>query len=111
VGTGVVELAAMGPGGFFGEMSLLTGAPRSATVTAEGAVEVFVLDREALEPILSADPAIAETLSKVLTERLAATVARFEDRREALRRTEISDHHTLLKRIRSFFRLGHRPDA
>jgi small-conductance mechanosensitive channel/CRP-like cAMP-binding protein len=111
LGTTSISLAVLGEGAYFGEMSLLTGAPRSATVTAEGAVEVFVLDREALEPILAADPAIAETLSKVLTERMAATAARFEDRREALRRTEISDHHTLLTRIRSFFRLGARSDG
>jgi small-conductance mechanosensitive channel/CRP-like cAMP-binding protein len=111
LGTTSISLAVLGEGAYFGEMSLLTGAPRSATITAEGAVEVFVLDREALEPILAADPAIAETLSKVLAERMAATAARFEDRREALRRTEISDHQTLLKRIRSFFRLGHRSDS
>lgn len=111
LGTTSISLAVLGEGAYFGEMSLLTGAPRSATITAEGAVEVFVLDREALEPILADDPAIAEALSKVLVERMAATAARFEDRREALRRTEISDHHTLLRRIRSFFRLGHRSDG
>jgi len=111
LGTTSVSLAVLGEGAYFGEMSLLTGAPRSATVTAEGAVEVFVLDREALEPILAGDPAIAESLSRVLAERMAATAARFEDRREMRRRTEISDHHTLLTRIRSFFRLGHRAET
>lgn len=111
LGTTSVSLAVLREGAYFGEMSLLTGAPRSATVTAEGAVEVFVLDREALEPILAADPAIAESLSKVLAERMAATAARFEDRREAARRTEVSDHQTLLRRIRSFFRLGHRSET
>ncbi|KAB2950719.1 MAG: mechanosensitive ion channel [Thermoanaerobaculia bacterium] len=62
LGTDRVTLAMLKEGSYFGEMSLLTGAPRSATVTAEGAVEAFVLDRAALAPILEADPAIAETL-------------------------------------------------
>jgi len=89
-------------------MSLLTGAPRSATVTAEGAVEAFVLDREALAPILERDPAIAETLSRLLAERAAATAARIEDKRGEQRRAGSPDHQSLLGRIRSFFHLGGR---
>ncbi len=106
LGTTNVTLAVLREGAYFGEMSLLTGDPRSASVTADGAVEVFVLDREALAPILASDPALAETLSRVLTERAAATVARFEDKRESMRRVEATDHHTLLERIRTFFHLG-----
>ena len=106
VGTSNVELATLGPGAFFGETSLLTGAPRSATVTAEEGVEVFVLDREALAPILHGDPTIAETLSRVLAERIAATVARFEDRLDQLRRTPAHEQRSLLGKIRDFFGLG-----
>jgi small-conductance mechanosensitive channel/CRP-like cAMP-binding protein len=108
LGTTRVTLAVLHEGSYFGEMSLLTGAPRSATVTAEGAVEAFVLDRAALAPILESDPAIAETLSKVLAERTAATAARIEDKREARRQAGASDHLGLLGRIRSFFHLGAR---
>jgi small-conductance mechanosensitive channel/CRP-like cAMP-binding protein len=108
LGTDRVTLALLKEGTYFGEMSLLTGAPRSATVTAEGAVEAFVLDREALAPILEADPAIAETLSRRLAERAAATAARIEDKRGEQRRPEAADHQGLLRRIRSFFHLGGR---
>ena len=106
IGTTSVALAVLREGEFFGEMSLLTGAPRSATVTSEGPCEAFVLDRQALAPILEADPQIAEVLSKRLAERLAATAARFEDREEELKRAREADQNTILRRIRSFFGLG-----
>ena len=106
IGTTSVSLAVLREGEFFGEMSLLTGAPRSATVSAEGPGEVFVLDRQALAPILEADPQIAEVLSKRLAERMAATAARFEDREEEIKRARDEDENTILRRIRSFFGLG-----
>jgi small-conductance mechanosensitive channel/CRP-like cAMP-binding protein len=105
IGTTSVALATLGPGDCFGEMSLLTGAPRTATVTAQDAVEVLVLDRAALAPVLQQDPSLAETLSRVLAERVAATVARFEDRRDELKRQAVPEHHGLLEKIRDFFRL------
>ncbi len=106
LGDSTVELAQLHEGDYFGEMSLLTGAPRSATITARGPVELFVLDRAALAPLLHEDPRLAETLSRVLTERVAATAARFEDRRDELRRVSVHEEHTLLAKIRDFFRLG-----
>lgn len=105
-GSAEIRLAELGEGDYFGEMSLLTGAPRRATIVALGAVEVFVFDHEALRPILEGDPALAELLSRRLAERMAATTARLEDRRSAAARLEQSDAHTLLHRIRSFFHLA-----
>lgn len=105
IGASTVALATLAAGAYFGEMSLLTGDPRSATVTAGGAVEVFVLDREAIAPILESDPTIAETLSQALAERTAATAARFEDRKGELARLVDTDRQSLLGRIRGFFRL------
>ena len=101
-----VALATLGEDQYFGEMSLLTGAPRSATVSAEEPVEVYVLDRAALAPILTEDPALAETLSLILAERAAATAARFEDRRGQLREGPAAEQRSLLGRIQSFFRLS-----
>jgi CRP-like cAMP-binding protein len=105
IGAGTVSLAELGEGSYFGEMSLLTGAPRSATVTATEPVEIFVLDREAVAPILARDPRIAETLSHVLAERTAATQARFDDRKEELARLVDTTRHSILARIRGFFAL------
>jgi small-conductance mechanosensitive channel len=107
IGAGTVALATLAPGAYFGEMSLLTGAPRSATVTATEPVELFVLDREAVAPILEHDPAVAETLSRVLAERTAATQARFEGRREELARLLDTNRQSILSRIRGLFGLKH----
>ena len=108
IGAGTVSLATLGKGAYFGEMSLLTGAPRSATVTATEPVESFVLDHEAVAPILANDPALVETLSRVLAERTAATQARFDHRREELARLVDTDRQSIMTRIRGFFGLkGH----
>lgn len=106
IGTTAVALATLNEGDYFGEMSLLTGSPRSASVVAEGPVEVFVLDRDAVAPVLAQDHAIAEVLSKRLADRLAATQARFEDREEELKRRREHAPDSLLVRIRTFFKLG-----
>lgn len=57
------------PGQAFGEMSLLTGAPRMATVNALTDVFVLEIRRANLEPILRARPAIADELGQVMARR------------------------------------------
>ncbi len=63
-------LARLGPGGFFGEMTLLDGQPRSATVRAETRVHCALLPRWALEGLIRADFAMAMQLLAVLSIRL-----------------------------------------
>ena len=74
-------------------------------MTANGPVELFVLDRGAVAPILESDPAVAETLSRVLAERTAATQARFDDRKEELAKLVDTNRQSILSRIRGFFAL------
>lgn len=102
----VLRLAVLEAGSFFGEMSLLTGEPRSATVQAEGGCDVVVLTRENLQPVLAADPQIAEKLSKVLAERAAATAAALAEPRAHERSRHSHDEISILSRIRDFFRLS-----
>lgn len=102
----ILRLAVLEPGSFFGEMSLLTGEPRSATVQAEGGCEVLVLTRSELQPVLSADPQIAEKLSKVLAERSAATAAALAEPRGHDKGRKSDDETSILSRIRDFFRLS-----
>ncbi len=64
------RLSRLKAGGFFGEMGLMTGAPRSATVVAASYVECYRLDRAGFEAILTARPALADALSHILAERL-----------------------------------------
>ena len=54
----------LGPGDSFGEMSLLTGAERSADVVAMWPLVLFEIDPEVLAPLLGARPALAEALSR-----------------------------------------------
>lgn len=106
IGTGTINLAQMKEGDFFGEMSLLTGEPRSATVTAEGGCQVMVLTRDALAPMMSQDPDMATILSNALAERRAEAAATIQDRQDRVReRDPQQSAESLLGRIRSFFKL------
>jgi len=77
--TGRVEqvLARIGPGDFFGEMSLFDRAPRSATVQAETDAVLLVLDRETLRRLTEQSPRAAaaffQALVHVFIERLRAS--------------------------------------
>ena len=61
-----VMVGALGEGSFFGEISTLSGRPRSATITAAAACEILELDRAALDAISATHPrvrAVLETFS------------------------------------------------
>jgi CRP-like cAMP-binding protein len=65
------HLAMLGAGDIVGEMSLMTGARRSATVTAVGAVTTLEVTKAAIEPILNAAPELVERFAAVLERRRA----------------------------------------
>jgi CRP/FNR family transcriptional regulator, cyclic AMP receptor protein len=65
---------ALGPGDFLGEMALLDGGPRSATVTAETSVRAMRLPRRGFEKALKQDPGMA----RAIMEELAGRVRRLE---------------------------------
>ena len=69
-------LANLQAGQWFGEMSLITGEPASATVQAQGEVEVWALPRDVFAAVAEASPLLMERLCKVLVERLRETNAR-----------------------------------
>jgi CRP-like cAMP-binding protein len=60
--TGRKTLAKLGTGDYFGEISLIDGEPRSATVVASTAVRVLTLARWHFRPLLEEHPAIARKL-------------------------------------------------
>jgi small-conductance mechanosensitive channel/CRP-like cAMP-binding protein len=105
-GTVEREVARLKGPTFFGEMSLLTGAPRSATVIAQGEVECFRLDKSAVQRILEARPELAKALAEVLAKRQVELQAAREGLdAEAARARAKHDAGDLLDRIRSFFAL------
>src|SRR5207249_7126549 len=56
-------------GQFFGEMSLLTGSPRSATASAETDSQLLVLDRSAFDALLASPAQIFREMLKVVSQR------------------------------------------
>ena len=61
----------LGPGDFFGEMSILTTAPRSASVVAETPMECLTLSATSLRAVLMDEPAIAVRMLNTLAQRLS----------------------------------------
>ena len=59
-----------GPGSVFGEIGLMTGAPRRATVIANTDVETYRLDKEGFQAIIEQRPELADSLSGILERRL-----------------------------------------
>ncbi len=58
------------PGDFFGEMSLLDGQPRSATIVAETPMRLLVVPRREFSRVLSEVPDLMRGLLAVLSRRL-----------------------------------------
>jgi len=99
-------IASLHAGDFFGEMGMMTGAPRSATVIALSDVECYRVDKDAFHDILRSRPQIAEDISEVLARRTAELDAARENLNEEAKRARMRDHQgDLLRRIRNFFAL------
>ncbi len=62
-------IATLQEGDFFGEIALLTGTPRTATVRTVVDTKLFVLDREHLQNLLLEHPDLAEQIAETLSER------------------------------------------
>jgi CRP/FNR family transcriptional regulator, cyclic AMP receptor protein len=67
---GGAELARLGPGDFFGELSLFDPAPRNATVTAASGVTVLALGRDAFRALLNDLPGFRESVLSGMARRL-----------------------------------------
>jgi CRP-like cAMP-binding protein len=67
-----ILLAHLGEGDFFGEMALLSGSPRAATVTAEAASEVLEFKPEVLVAIARQHPQLAQSIRRFYRQRLLA---------------------------------------
>jgi CRP-like cAMP-binding protein len=101
-GGAAVTLGNLGAGEYVGEICLLTGAPHAATARARTHCYIHHLSREAIEPILAANPALAVAFDKSVRRGLDLL-----KRSVAARATESADARgQLLQRIRAFFRFN-----
>ena len=99
------EVATLGEGDMFGEMSWLTGDARAATVTAASDVTTFELDGDVLRDLASASPGVLESLAEAVSRRRLELESISAD-------TSPSHHDTpeasasLVARMKRFLRLG-----
>jgi len=99
----LVEVARLGHGKFFGEMSLMTGEKRAATVRAVQECQLLVVGHEAFQSVLDAHPELAERMSVMLAERQLEL-----DERQAVATAKSKDalaerSSQILSKIRAFF--------
>jgi small-conductance mechanosensitive channel/CRP-like cAMP-binding protein len=98
------RLATLEAPNYFGEMGLLTGQARTATVVAESDALCYRLDKSGFDAILRARPELVDGLSKVVAERQAANDATLQaadaDARARMAKNRASD---LVRKIRQFF--------
>ena len=100
-----IKLATLSIGDVVGEMSLLTGMARSASVVAETSVQALEIKKEHLAPFLEGRPEIAAVLSQLLAQR-ASQQRRLDDQAQAgsdvtMRKVQKG----FLENIRLFFNL------
>jgi small-conductance mechanosensitive channel/CRP-like cAMP-binding protein len=100
------RIATLSAGDFFGEMGMMTGEPRAATVVALSDVECYRLDKEAFHDILQRRPELAENISEILAGRRVELEAAREGLDEEARKQRKRRHQgDLLQRMRTFFGL------
>jgi CRP/FNR family transcriptional regulator, cyclic AMP receptor protein len=77
VAIGGKKVGEVGPGECIGEMALLDGAPRSATVTAESPMNVYALSVSEFRILLGVSPTILQKIATKLAQRLRAREAHY----------------------------------
>lgn len=99
-----IRVARISPGAFFGEMSLFTGEPRSATVKAESDALVLEITRENVSRLLAARPSLADEISRAIAARkLSNNEAFSRASRESQDEQKESLANMILGKMRRFF--------
>lgn len=92
------EVAVSATGDVVGEMSLMTGAPRTATVTTLAKLRVLEITKSGIESLLQKTPSLAERFSVILAQRQRELTQKADD--AARKSTPEKD---ILARMMSFF--------
>jgi len=96
------SVAKLGAGDCVGEMSLLTGDLRTATVVAEAEVEAVEIGKAVFGAFVRSNPAVVELLGELLTQRQLANAKHAADNAAS---TPEQVRSGILGRLRSFFAL------
>ena len=76
---GGATIRTLAPGDYFGEISMIDGKPRSASVVAEGPLTTLVVPHQSFQSLLDSDSAFVRELLLLLCARLRATSVRAGD--------------------------------
>lgn len=104
--SGTHEVARLGDGDYFGEMALLTGEPRTATIVADTDVDAYVLVKERFRPVLEDNPKIIEDISLIAARRKQELDKEASQIAARLAPVQREEQQNLLARIQRFFGLG-----
>lgn len=77
-------IATLGAGDYFGEMSLLTGEPRSASVITTEPSEMFILNKSDFDVIIERFPSITLSMGKIMSQRLRDTLQKAANKSDAI---------------------------
>jgi len=99
-----IEVARLGAGNFFGEMALLTGEERAATIIAMTDTRVYEITKAILMPLLQRQPETSHLISKILTNRQMMTQSQIDDKQPS-ETDKQSVYEQFLHRIEHFFGL------
>jgi len=102
-----IQVASLGAGDCFGEMSLLTGEPRSATVRADGDCYVMEIGKPVMAEVLRGAPGCLEQLSQLLAQRKMETEGILKEATQTDEQSSKKREYSanFLKRLRTFFEL------
>jgi len=100
------EVTRLTEGDFFGEMALLTGEPRTATVVACSDVDAYLLSKEPFREVLFQNPAIAEKISQTIVSRKAMLQEQANQITTLTIHLQAQEQQNFLVRIQRFFGLG-----
>ena len=106
------DVACIEAPGFFGEMGLMTGEPRSADVVALTDIECYRLDKDAFHHVLQARPEVAAEFSHTLADRRVDLFTVRENlSADEKQRRKRSEQERILQRIKEFFALDDTPPS
>lgn len=97
-----VEIARLSSNDCFGEMSLLTGEPRSAMIKTLTVTEVINVSKEAIEPVLQSKPDLSDKLGRIMADRRHTREAFIGARRKEIEAEPVKSY---VSKIRAFFGL------
>lgn len=101
-----IELARLANGNVVGEISLLTGEPRMATVQAITPLTVVEVPKKSLEPLLKAKPQLGNQLAVIMAKRRFQTKELMESRGvQHASELMLAYAKEMVKKIRAFFSL------